>query len=818
MPELIKLQTPDFELSIWAHDIDSRLSVYEKTKRHRLYGDSGTDKAYATEIRLTPELSVENLEINGAQRFNNPDSAGKYSIIPLKAPIFFENTQYQFECVFYGKVANAFIAHRNHVFNEGFRFSPASNTIPARLTGTINTRNDVGWIHLPLQYELDGKHHSQSFALEVFPIKMLLDQDLPSMYQAIDTVYPLWRFSLSEKTEQDVGSNRNRGHFPIMWLANFSNLRARFEQGLKIICASPHSRLKSHTPQVKAARLKGKIPHKLHEQIQQDFKSGQYDKRYKTPKKYLSVDTPENRFVKMSVLRCKQQLAEFEEKLRKAQQSTPNQRLSNSFLNELQSWQQPLKALLNQSFFKEVGPYTEMSRESLVLQQKTGYSAVYRVWQELKFYLDIFAHHSSISMKSVAEIYEVWCFLCIKQLLEDELGFHLIENNAADLTQNDFFEYQLKDGFAGAFRFKRADGIIVRLAHEPKFTQKGTKIRSYLVSQEPDIVLEVTFPQVDERVDQKQCIWIFDAKYRIKTNLGRFDESVTDSIDRVPDDAINQMHRYRDALIHLSQTGSKYSGQYASKSRPVFGAFALYPGFFDQQNAQNPYRDAIEEVGIGAFALLPSQNTNNGCGHQWLLQFLKDQIGDASVKSANLNSSHSVISEHLYVQNASRIPHYGMQQRYYPDLILTAAVGPSEERSANYYDKFKSGVARWYHIRQDAISIVENRSKEHIINEISYLAISLPDEENNCYQISKIWPVKKVVLVPRYNISEEQSGKSSVDDKLYFLFELGNPLTLHQAIGNVEFVRFRDSLKLTTLSKLENITDFNAVEEVYLRP
>ncbi len=562
--------------------------------------------------------------------------------------------------------------------------------------------------------------------------------------------------------------------------------------------------------------LKRKIPHKLHEQIQQDFQSGQYDKRYKVPKKFLSVDTPENRFVKMAVLKCKQQLAEFEEKLCKAQQSTPNQRLSNSFLEELKSWQQPLKALLIQSFFKEVGPYAEMSRESLVLQQKTGYSAVYRVWQELKFYLDIFAHHSSISMKSVAEIYEVWCFLCLKQLLEDELGFQLIENNKAELTQNDFFEYQLKDGFAGAFRFKRADGITVRLAHEPKFTQRGTKIRSYLVSQEPDIVLEVTFPQVDERVDQKQCIWIFDAKYRIKNNLGRFDESVTESIDRVPDDAINQMHRYRDALIHLSQSAScSYNSR---KSRPVFGAFALYPGFFDQENAQNPYRDAIEEVGIGAFALLPSQNTNNGCGHQWLLQFLKDQIGDPSVKSANLNSSHPVISEHLYVQNASRIPHYGMQQRYYPDLVLMAAVGPSEERRVNYYDTFKNGTARWYHIEQKAISIVEERSKAHIVNEISYLAISLPDEESNSHHISKIWPVKKTILVPRYSISEEQSGKYSAEHELYFLFELGNPLTLHQTIENVNFIRFRDSLKLTTLARLDNITDFNAVEEVYLKP
>ena len=44
-------------------------------------------------------------------------------------------------------------------------------------------------------------------------------------------------------------------------------------------------------------------------------------------------------------------------------------------------------------------------------------------------------------------------------------------------------------------------------------------------------------------------------KYRIKTEKNRLDDSNEDieSKDYVPDDAINQMHRYRDALIRLSE-------------------------------------------------------------------------------------------------------------------------------------------------------------------------------------------------------------------------------------------------------------------------
>ena len=109
----------------------------------------------------------------------------------------------------------------------------------------------------------------------------------------------------------------------------------------------------------------------------------------------------------MIVTQSKRQLAEFEQRLRTSNSAPDRQRLSDEFLNELHSWQKPLQKVLNQSFLKDVGSFAGVNGESLVLQQKTGYSAVYRVWQELKFYLDIFDGQANISMKSVAEIYEV---------------------------------------------------------------------------------------------------------------------------------------------------------------------------------------------------------------------------------------------------------------------------------------------------------------------------------------------------------------------------------------------------------------------------
>jgi hypothetical protein len=863
MPELIRLQTPDFEFSVWANDISRRLSVCQNTMAHRA---SANDVQPRYELRFAPAAELSNaIEPQGLvadgliqSALDESDLAesdlvanglAKRAALILNSPLFFENTQYQFEWVFFSEVTNARLTHRSQSVNEAFRFAPevktARGVVPARLTGTINTGNDVGWLRLPLTFEHTGKTQTQHIAFEVLPTKMALHQDLPAMYQAIDKVYPLWRFSLLEKTEQDAATSQQRGHFPLMWLANFAAIRERFEQGLKVICAAPHRRLQPTVTNLKAAKLKGRFPHKLAEQVKQDFAHGQYDKRYAVEKKQLSVDTPENRFIRMAVSKSKQQLAEFEQKLRQSNRAPERQRLSDSFFNELHSWQQPLQKVLGQSFLKEVGVYTGVNRESLVLQQKTGYSAVYRVWQELKFYLDVFGNQSSISMKSVAEIYEVWCFLCLKQILEQDLGFELVDNGATKLAQNDFFEYQLKDGFAGAFRFKRRDGVTARLAHEPKFTKKGQSIRSYLVNQEPDIVLEVTLPKSADltKADssgQKQFIWLFDAKYRIKTEKNRFDDSNEDieSTDYVPDDAINQMHRYRDALIRLSEPclseprlsespSGKIEGNPTKKSRPVFGAFALYPGFFDQGTTPNPYAAAIEEVGIGAFALLPSQDEpsqidpiqaeSGHCGHQWLLEFLQTQIGAAP--NAQTGQGNEVIypvagmAERLYVQEAARIPYYGMRQVLYPDLTMTVALGGRRGHENGYFEQFEQGSALWYHLPQ---STFLQKFKQHIAEEIRYLALASTSEtQSSTKQIEKLWPVKRVTVLPRYAITKDQAGKNSSSADSYYLFELGKPLSLQTPVTNVPHRPIKNSMKLTTLTRLERVTKFTAVEKVY---
>lgn len=787
MKELICIETPDWELTISCQNLDIRQKTYFEMLARR--GCEHTPNTLHFKSGITPEkITFEGRRVV----LITP----QISELTLPKPLFFENTQYQFEWVFIKDgVEQAIIAHSLQTIAQSFRFAPKRKHSAAVIVGTINTGNDIGQLSLPLTYQRGKETKLANLTLEVLPTKMQLHRDLPAMYQLIDEAFPLWRFSLAEKTEQGAAKSQHRGNFPLLWLAQFKVLREQLEIALKVISHSPHSRLQSKAGYIKADRLKGKLSNRLAERVREDISNKRIDKRYQQDKNYLSVDTPENRFIKMVVTKCKHQLELLTLKLevKNSENENSSQRLSEYFLTALRDWQKPLVRMEKQSFLKEVGEYTGLQRESLVLQQKTGYNTVYKTWQELKYYLDIFSRNSTISMKSVAETYEIWCFLTVRKMLIESLGFEEVNSEKAEFKLNDYFELQLKDGLNGtsAFRFKRTDGLKARLAHEPVFRRNGKNIRSFWVTQKPDILLEVTFP------DGKKYIWLFDAKYRIKTINDRYENDDINRNDFVPDDAINQMHRYRDALINIDELDAK-----SIKSRPVFGAFALYPGFYDQMVDENPYKGVIKEVGIGAFALLPSCDIGN---NTWLENFLIEQIG----LSTNIYPASSA-SDTLYVNEAARIPCYGMKQVLHSDLVLMAKLG--ENRALEYIEEFKRGKAKWYHIPK---AVFDNQFGNHIVGEICYIAIGYDD--SGILKTDKAYRIKSVTLKQRHEISDVQAG---VVEKLvcgddYWLFELSEVLVLSDSLINVNTLGFRSSLKLTTLAMLQKTNDFDELESVY---
>lgn len=268
------------------------------------------------------------------------------------------------------------------------------------------------------------------------------------------------------------------------------------------------------------------------------------------------------------------------------------------------------------------------------------------------------------------------------------------------------------------------------------------------------------------------------------------------------------MHRYRDAIIYTQKDQYREREQ---KSRPVAGAFALYPGYFDQAEGKdvNPYAQGIAQVGIGAFALLPSQ----GGGHaHWLTHYLLEQLG---AKPVNENVTYNTgKADALYVREASRIPYHGMKQVRYSNLVMTARIG--NNRSSEYVKAFKEGTAKYYHMPVSTFSL---QFGSVLVDEVRYLAVAYFEPGGRDAEIAYVWPVKSVNVLLRKDIYTWQTGDvHSETEKSYYLFELGEPAGLEKKLGGVPCAdrdRFRDSMKLVSPENLRVAQSFSDLQGHY---
>ncbi|MEA1989363.1 MAG: DUF2357 domain-containing protein [Pseudomonadota bacterium] len=595
MNVLSRIQTEDFELVIRGNRVAQNQSTLQSTLKKRGQESSlKSSMSFAHPIKLQHSLT-EHIFLDYMGIYRNS--------IPFFKHIFFENTQYAFDFIFRDSEAKPKLTHSLIRINECFY------TEKNELHGQINFGNEIGRFQLPFNYVKAGKTINQRISFEVWPTKMDMRTDLNEINDSLDQAHPFLRFSFAKATEQNFSrSKQKHPPFDVLWIAQFQSLRDQILKGFKQVLNAPHNRLMPEQKSLKIHQLKGKQPAKLLQKVKQDINSQNFEKRYKVNQKRLSVDTPENQFIKYVLHNLVKTTQNFSNKVNKWDKGNKNERLSSNFYTQLNGLTTSFKRLQKHSLFKEISDFQGMKKASLVLQQKTGYSAIYRSWFELKSYLDVLGKDAHISQKNIAELYEVWCFLEMRRIFVHILKFNEL-SNLPEFAKQQGMEYQIPSGEKHAFEFEKGEGqekIHVLLRHEKSFGRKnkvaGNKgIIAWMTEHKPDIYMEVNF------ANGEQFIWLFDAKYRI--DLDSKDK------DWVPQDALYQMHRYRDALVYRERPDENLS-------RPVYGAYALYPGYYENQStSENPYQESINNIDIGAFPMLPGQK------QEWLVEFLREMLG-----------------------------------------------------------------------------------------------------------------------------------------------------------------------------------------------
>ncbi|MFA0350740.1 DUF2357 domain-containing protein, partial [Vibrio sp. 10N.222.55.C6] len=206
-------------------DIDSPLSKLEHTYRQR--------------DQILPSGDIVLISVGGVAATFDDEGASS-----IATPFFFENRQYWFDIEFERSVIKntATVNHKHRLIEEAFHLTRNGDGLQA----AINFGNDVGNCSFNIEYQVGDKLCSAEVSFNIFATKMVMDQDLPLINRTIDDIYPLWRYSLSSKTNQGVSqSQRSTEKFELFWLAQFQRLVEDLQSGVKQVINSPHNRLQS---------------------------------------------------------------------------------------------------------------------------------------------------------------------------------------------------------------------------------------------------------------------------------------------------------------------------------------------------------------------------------------------------------------------------------------------------------------------------------------------------------------------------------------------------------------------------------------------
>ena len=520
-----------------------------------------------------------------------------------KAPaVFFDNAEYPIWVDFNKEVNHAQFGSMLQSDNERFTFRKST------LAGFINYGNDIGKSELNLIYIIGKETKRFTLSYEVLSTKLNYHEHWRKIIEDIEQEYRMLSLDYMKRTFHGFTPDTTGETPELIWWSVFAKEQQKFIKACRNIIERPRHRLHGYDVYLRADKLK-RVPANIENELAEHRREQAH--LYRVEEQIQSNDTQENRFLKYAL----GQITEKYESLKERIESINGLAVEKKM--ELAEIQATLKHLQRNPFFRTVGRFKGLNQESLVLQRATGYSQIYTTWNLLRRAYSLNDGIYRLQSKDIATLYEIWCFIEVSHIVKELLGMDVYVDHRNRMEMNGIFTWELGKGEHSRILFKKDDVELAELVYNPKHTDKENENISMenlvvpTVAQKPDIVLQLT---KRDRQKNIKMTYLFDAKYRI--------EGRVNGVDTPPEDAINQMHRYRDAIYYKEHSSKELK-------KEVIGGYILFPG--DGQKADvevSKFYKTIEEVNIGAFPLRPKDIENR----KLLVQFIESLIGKASTE------------------------------------------------------------------------------------------------------------------------------------------------------------------------------------------
>lgn len=604
--ELLTIEHKDFTMIVECTKFDG---IWNKAK-----SNVGEDKLYSTYSWSEGVVSVK----------RTLDADHEIDIeqgVPAPAT-FFDNADYPIWIEFKDYVKDAQFG--SILQNDNDRFSFRRHI----LAGFINYKNEIGRSEIQIIYKVDKETRAFRFGFEVLSTKLDYHEHWRTIVEDIEREYHMLSLDYMRRTFHGFSPDQNGEHPDIVWWSVFEGEQQKFIIACKSIIDRPRHRLHGEEVYLRADKLK-QTPHNIENRLAEHRKEPAY--LYRVEQHILSNDTQENRFLKFALHQISKRYEDLRQRIEAVKTA------SGTMKSAMLATSETLKRLQHHPFFRTIGRFKGISQESMVLQKATGYSQVYRTWNLLRRAYSLNDGLYRLQTKDIATLYEIWCFIEVSHIVKAQL--HLDDEDVEHrnrMEMNGIFSWELGKGEHSRILFRK-DGVeLAELVYNPKNADKenddvGMKdLVVPTVPQKPDIVLQLTKNDLQQGM---KMTYLFDAKYRI--------DGKDKGVDVPPEDAINQMHRYRDAIYYKDYDAN-------ALKKEVIGGYILFPGDGEPNDvAVSKFYKTIKEVNIGAFPLRPKDVENR----KLLENFIDELIHTKSYETI----AHVIPQKGAYVEVGNRV-------------------------------------------------------------------------------------------------------------------------------------------------------------------